>query len=37
MKSRLIETAEEANALVAELAMSACHAVEQLKALIHEQ
>lgn len=37
MKTRLIETAEEANALVAELSKSACHAVEQLKALIHEQ
>lgn len=37
MKTRRIETAEEANALVAELSKSACHAVEQLKALIHEQ
>jgi hypothetical protein len=37
MKIRHIGTPEEANALVAELSKSASHAVEQLKALIHEQ
>jgi hypothetical protein len=37
MKTRLIETAEEANALVAELSRSAGHAIEQLQVLILEQ